>query len=100
MPGNVAVDPAGAVSARRGAGGCSCPAVRALLSRAGHASGRESAGQRGDEDAELITEPATMPWGNRSVLFRDPTASGPDVLRMMPGTSSAAARVKRAFPVT
>jgi len=37
MPGNVAVDPAGAVPARRGAGGCNCPAVRALLSRAGHA---------------------------------------------------------------
>jgi hypothetical protein len=37
IPGNVAVDPAGAVPARRGAGGCSCPAVRALLSRAGHA---------------------------------------------------------------
>ena len=38
MPGNVAVDPAGAVPARRGAGGYSCPAVRALLSRASHAA--------------------------------------------------------------
>jgi len=30
---NVAVGPAGAVPVRRGAGGCSCPAVRAMLSR-------------------------------------------------------------------
>jgi predicted enzyme related to lactoylglutathione lyase len=26
----------------------------------------------GDDLADVVSEPATMPWGNRSLLFRDP----------------------------
>lgn len=25
-----------------------------------------------DHVAEVVTEPTTMPWGNRALLFRDP----------------------------
>jgi catechol 2,3-dioxygenase-like lactoylglutathione lyase family enzyme len=42
---------------------------------------------------EVVQEPATMPWGNRSLLFRDP--DGSLVNLFTPVTAEAAARQRR-----
>ncbi|MFJ2773890.1 VOC family protein [Streptomyces sp. NPDC087300] len=42
---------------------------------------------------EFVTEPTTMPWGNRSLLFRDP--DGNLVNFFAPVTAAAAARLAR-----
>ena len=39
---------------------------------------------------EVVTEPTTMPWGNRSRLFRDP--DGNLVNLFTPGTGDAEAK--------
>lgn len=46
-----------------------------------------------DEIGELVTEPTTMPWGNRSLLFRDP--DGNLVNFFAPVTAEAVARFDR-----
>lgn len=44
-------------------------------------------------DLELVQAPATMPWGNRSLLFRDP--DGSLVNLYTPVTAAALARFER-----
>ncbi len=46
-----------------------------------------------DEIGEFVTEPTTMPWGNRSLLFRDP--DGNLVNFFAPVTAEAVARFDR-----
>lgn len=43
--------------------------------------------------AEVVQEPTTMPWGNRSLLFRDP--DGNLVNLFAPQTEQARARLAR-----
>jgi uncharacterized glyoxalase superfamily protein PhnB len=43
--------------------------------------------------AEIVQEPTTMPWGNRSLLFRDP--DGNLVNFFTPVTEAAQARLAR-----
>jgi len=49
--------------------------------------------ERVGSDAETVQEPTTMPWGNRSVLLRDP--DGNLVNLFTPVTPEAAARFVR-----
>ncbi|MDX6235491.1 MAG: hypothetical protein QOG10_306, partial [Kribbellaceae bacterium] len=46
-------------------------------------------------DLEFVQEPTTMPWGNRSVLLRDP--DGNLVNLFTPVTPEAAARARVAI---
>jgi len=46
-----------------------------------------------DSIDEIVQEPATMPWGNRSLLFRDP--DGTLVNLFAPVTAEAIARQRR-----
>ena len=47
----------------------------------------------GQEPTEFVNEPTTMPWGNRSLLLRDP--DGNLVNLFTPVTPDAEARVRR-----
>jgi len=47
----------------------------------------------GDADGTVLDEPTTMPWGNRSLLFRDP--DGTLVNCFTPVTAEAQARAER-----
>jgi uncharacterized glyoxalase superfamily protein PhnB len=50
----------------------------------------DAAFERLKDKAELVHEPKTMPWGNRTVQFRDP--EGTAVALFMPFTDAAKAR--------
>ena len=45
--------------------------------------------------SDWVQEPTTMPWGNRSILFRDPTATWSTSSRRSPRTPSRSSTADR-----